>query len=115
MVQVNRGAIAEQFVAQELLAYIDPQKESQLFFWQKDKKTSSAEIDFLYVYDHLILPVEVKAGPYGKLRSMLQFMKEKKSKLGIQISQKPLSYEKEILSVPFYLISQLSSLINQVV
>ncbi|MBN2479694.1 MAG: ATP-binding protein [Parachlamydiales bacterium] len=114
IILINRGALAEQFVGQELLAYTNPFQEGQLYYWQKAKKTSDAEIDYLYTIDHHIIPIEVKAGPHGRLKSLYQFMKEKKSIIGIHISQNPLSYENNILSVPFYLISKLPTLLKQI-
>ncbi|NGX59725.1 MAG: hypothetical protein KR126chlam3_00882 [Chlamydiae bacterium] len=74
LIQINRGALAEQFVGQELLAYHSPYQEGQLFYWERDKKGSEAEVDFLYVFDQLVIPIEVKAGPYGKLKSLQSFM-----------------------------------------
>ncbi len=113
LIQINRGAIAEQFVGQELLAYHSPYQEGQLFYWERDKKGSEAEVDFLYVFDGQIIPIEVKAGPYGKLKSLQSFMESKKSSIGVRISQKHLSFENGILSVPFYLIGQLSNLLKR--
>ena len=44
---LNRGALAEQFVGQELLSYQDPYDEPSLFYWERDKKNSTAEVDYL--------------------------------------------------------------------
>jgi len=67
-----RGKLAEQFVAQELLAW----HSSELFYWARESRGSSAEIDFLVVRQGKIYPVEVKSGPSGSLRS-LHLMLEK--------------------------------------
>lgn len=114
LIQINRGMMAEQFVGQEILAYSDPHHLGQLFFWEKEKKGSHAEVDFIITFDRSILPIEVKSGSYGKLRSMQVFLEEKKSKMGIRISQKELSFERGILSIPFYLIHQMPGLIDEV-
>ena len=45
---VNRGAIAEAFVGQELLAYSSPRSRGELYFWKRDSKGSLAEVDYLY-------------------------------------------------------------------
>lgn len=42
-------------------------------------------------------------------------MKEKKSPLGIRISERPLEYRDGILSIPFYLIKQLPRLVKMVI
>lgn len=66
LLALYRGKLAEQFAAQELSAWQD----SDLFFWSRHAKNSSAEVDFILSVDGQIYPVEVKAGPSGKLRSM---------------------------------------------
>lgn len=112
---VNRGALVEQFVGQELLAYQDVILSPQLYYWQRDKKGSQAEVDFIIVLGTDIIPVEVKSGVTGRLKSLQMFMSEKNSMLGICISQKPLSFEKNILNVPFYLIKEIPRLVDLVV
>jgi predicted AAA+ superfamily ATPase len=110
---VNRGALVEQFVGQELLAYQDPFDRSQLFFWQRDERSNAAEIDFVTTVDSTIIPIEVKAGVTGRLKSLQLFMQEKKSPLGIRISQLPLSMEKNILNLPIYMVSEMSRLVRE--
>lgn len=112
---LNRGVLTEQFVGQELLAYQNPSQQESLFFWQREKKTSDAEIDYLYPFHESIIPIEVKSGVSGRLKSMQEFLKEKKGSIGIQISQKPLSIEKNILSVPLYAVSMLSKLLKEII
>lgn len=97
---INRGAIAEQFVAQELLAYAKPYQHSSLFYWERNAPSSTAEVDFVINVDGQIIPIEVKAGKTGKLKSLHLFLKEKKGEVGIQLSQAPLHYSDKILSIP---------------
>ncbi|MCE5319345.1 MAG: ATP-binding protein, partial [Parachlamydia sp.] len=111
---IHRGILAEQFVAQELLAYIDPFFDRHLFFWSRDKKGSEAEVDFLINVSGQIVPIEVKSGQTGKLKSLQQFLTEKNSKIGVKISEAPLKFEKNVLSLPFYMISQLSRLLAKI-
>jgi len=111
---INAGGLAEQFVGQELLAYADPHTNMQLFYWERDKKGAMAEVDFVIQVDHQIIPIEVKAGTTGQLRSLNQFMTEKKSSVGVRISQHPLSLHDHVLSVPFYLIGQIPRLLREI-
>ena len=104
------GPLAEQFVGQELLSDADPLLDEKLFFWNRDK--SDAEVDYLFAHNGKIYPVEVKAGRSGKLKSLYVFMKDKKAAFGIKISQDSLCFEKDILSVPFYLTAHLARLID---
>ena len=107
-----RGVIAEQFVAQELHALQDPFVERGLYYWENTDRSSSAEIDFLVNLSQQMLPIEVKAGPTGRLKSLRQFMATKGTDLGVRISEYPLARSKGILSIPFYLISETGRLVN---
>jgi len=60
-----------------------------------------------------IIPIEVKSGAVGTLRSLKQFMIDHKSKLGVRISILPLQLDKNILSVPLYMIRQIPRLIKE--
>lgn len=115
LILLNQGAIAEQFVGQELMAYMNPYEAPQLFYWTRESKSSLAEVDYVINVDSTIIPIEVKAGKTGRLKSLRQFMNEKNSKIGVRISQKPLEIDNKIFSIPLYMISELSRLIKEVV
>ena len=72
LLAMYRGKLAEQFVAQELLAW----HSSELFYWAREARGSNAEVDYLVVRKGKIYPVEVKSGAGGSLRS-LHLMLEK--------------------------------------
>lgn len=110
---LNRGSLAEQFVAQELIALFTRHETRELFYWFREKKGSSAEVDFVIQDQTYIVPVEVKAGTTGWLRSLHLFMEEKKAPIGIKISQNQLSFQESILSVPLYLIGQIPKLLAE--
>ncbi|MBX9586037.1 MAG: AAA family ATPase [Gammaproteobacteria bacterium] len=111
---LNRGSIAEQFVGQELMAYQDCYEKAQVFYWSREQKSSNAEVDFLVNFGSQIVPIEVKSGSTGRLKSLHIFLDEKKYPLGVRVSEKPLNIHDNILSIPFYLISELERLIQQV-
>ena len=73
--KVYKGALAEQFVGQEMLA-AGGSENLKMFYWSRAKKSSSAEVDYLYVKKGRIFPVEVKSGPAGKLKSLHIFLQE---------------------------------------
>jgi predicted AAA+ superfamily ATPase len=70
LLAIYQGAIAEQFVGQELVAA----GHHELHYWAREAKSSSAEVDFLVVVDGQIHPVEVKSGAAGRLRSLRLLM-----------------------------------------
>ncbi|OGT32419.1 MAG: hypothetical protein A3C44_04155 [Gammaproteobacteria bacterium RIFCSPHIGHO2_02_FULL_39_13] len=108
----DRGKLAEQFVGQELLAYDSPFDESNLYFWSREQRSSMAEVDFVTTVDAKIIPIEVKAGTTGRLKSLHLFMEEKKSLCGIRLSQHILSRVNAVISLPLYLTSEISRLIK---
>ena len=111
---INRGMLAEQLVGQELLAYSNYYEPGQLFFWHREQKSSIAEIDFVTNVGSKIIPIEVKSGNTGRLKSLHIFMQEKNIPLGVQISQQPLGLSRSILNLPLYLINELSRLVQTI-
>jgi predicted AAA+ superfamily ATPase len=67
---INEGPLAEQFIAQHLC--LDPTFETppEMFYWLSENKNANAEVDFVISQGRLILPVEVKAGKSGTLKSL---------------------------------------------
>jgi hypothetical protein len=116
---LNRGAFAEQFVAQELISYAPNDEAPELYYWSRDVAHSTAEIDYLLQYSDKIIPVEVKAGKTGTLKSMRIFMEEKKNTanipLGIKTSQNHLEFFANILTIPLYLLSEWRKLVSEVI
>ncbi len=110
--QINAGSVAEQFVGQELTAYSDRHQQVNLYFWAREKKGSMAEVDYVINIGSDIFPVEVKSGKEGRLKSLRMFIEEKKSKLGIRLSQDRLSYYDKILSIPLYMVEQIPRVVE---
>jgi len=73
LLSIYRGALAEQFVAQELRLIQD---QGKLYYWQRLEKSSTAEVDFLAVKQGKVVPVEVKSGAAGRLRSLHLFLEQ---------------------------------------
>ncbi len=111
--QINSGAVTEQLIGQELRAYFDRYLKPSLFFWARDKKSSSAEVDYVAAADSLILPIEVKAGKTGTLKSLKLFIEEKKSLFGIRFSQEKLSLHNKVLTLPLYMAEQMKRLARE--
>jgi len=72
---IYQGALAEQFVGQELLA-AGGSENGKLFYWARDKKNSNAEVDYLKIHQGEVFPIEVKSGPAGRLKSLHLFLAE---------------------------------------
>jgi predicted AAA+ superfamily ATPase len=122
---INSGGMAEQLVGQLLRtvppAYIPP----SLYYWQRGKKGAESEIDYIIQHENQVIPIEVKAGTTGTLKSLHQFMKDKKKTTAVRVNSDipklgPVhvkdylgsSIEYNLLSLPFYLLGQLHRLIK---
>jgi len=101
---IFKGAVAEQFVGQELIAYQSPYTKAEVFYWGRRAKSSTAEIDYLIEKDGQIIPIEVKSGPTGRMKSLHIFIEKHKSKCAIKISQAKFQKGNPVLSLPFYAI-----------
>ena len=70
LLAIYHGAMAEQFVGQEMLV----SQQGSLYYWNRQAKSSSAEVDYLAVMNGIIHPVEVKSWATGSLRSLHLFL-----------------------------------------
>lgn len=68
---VYRGAMAEQFVGQEMAV----SQASGPYYWAREERGSSAEVDYLAVIDGAVHGVEVKSGAAGSLKSLHLLLK----------------------------------------
>jgi uncharacterized protein len=111
---VNRGAMAEQWVAQQLVVRAHTENaglspNQSLHYWHREARASNAEVDFVVAHGASVVPIEVKSGSTGRMRSLLQFLKEKELTVGVRICADPrlefLPVEGGcVLSMPFYLM-----------
>jgi predicted AAA+ superfamily ATPase len=84
-----RGQLAEQLVGQALRLAGDPTGDGpRLFYWQREGGRPG-EVDFLVQAGARIVPVEVKSGAAGTLKSLHQFMHDKKLTLAVRIDENP--------------------------
>lgn len=126
----HEGALAEQFVAQHLVDFAGPRQAPSLHYWLRTGKKNNAEVDFLVQVNQEIVPIEVKSGRSGSLKSLQQFMAERGGQLAVKFSTEsplladvshtvitkdggvPTDYK--LLSLPLYFVGQLRRLINTV-
>ena len=104
---LNRGSMAETFTGIEMIKYSNVYTKAQLYYWHREKRGSSAEVDYLIEKDGQVITVEVKSGSTGKMQSLNLFIDEKKSSKGIRISLENFSEYGKISIVPLYAISNL--------
>ncbi|MDX9988439.1 ATP-binding protein [Thiothrix unzii] len=120
---VNEGAIAEQFVGQHLQALLAESPNRELTYWLREGRSANAELDFVVALEGQIIPVEVKAGASGSMKSLHQFMAEKQAPFAVRFDaglpaistinavvnsdnqRKDVSYK--LVSLPLYLVERL--------
>lgn len=103
LLAIHRGAVAEQFAAQELLACGPPDREPELYFWSREQRNSQAEVDFLIASGSKVLPIEIKSGSSGTLKSLHLFLdSHRQSPLGVRLYNGPHLREDRILHLPLY-------------
>jgi predicted AAA+ superfamily ATPase len=121
---IHQGGLSEQVVGQLLrtteLQYIEP----SLYYWTRSAKNANAELDYLIQHGPTVIPIEVKSGKTGSLKSLHLFMHLKKLQRAVRINadlpsvvtvnsllhdKSTVSYE--LLSLPFYLVEQLPRLL----
>lgn len=110
-ITVHEGAVAEQFTAQELLAYLDPYHMPSLYYWAREARNSNAEIDYVIPYKSIVLPIEVKAGKTGTLRSMHIYLEKYNLSFGVRLSQMYFNKTLPVISIPFYAIKKIPKLL----
>ena len=104
---INKGCIAELFAGLEMIKYDSSMNRPQLYYWHREKRGSSAEVDYLYNDKGQIVPLEVKSGSSGKMQSLNQFMNEKKASKGIRLSMENFALYDNIEVIPLYALSNL--------
>jgi hypothetical protein len=124
---VNEGAIAEQFIGQHLQALLAESPNRELTYWLREGRSANAELDFVVALEGQIIPVEVKAGASGSMKSLHQFMAEKQAPFAVRFDaclpavstihavvnsdnqRKDVNYT--LVSLPLYLVERLGVVI----
>jgi len=114
-----QGTFIEHWIGQELLAN-NSSPLAELHFWVRDKKGSSAEVDYIIQHQGAIIPIEVKSGRTGKLKSLFSIMDQFNLTLAIRFYAGPVLFSKlqtpagkdfYLISMPYFLVSKLDAYI----
>ncbi|OQA01124.1 MAG: hypothetical protein BWY70_00481 [Bacteroidetes bacterium ADurb.Bin408] len=115
-----RGKFIHHLACQELMA-ASHDLFYRPYFWVKENKDSNAEIDIVLQYGSFVIPVEVKSGKAGTLRSLHQFMQSAPHPYAIRLYAGNFSVEKlktplgksfYLMNLPYFLASKLSEYIK---
>ncbi len=127
---INKGGLAEQFVAQHLPLLSADNRQDEMTYWLREGRANNAELDFLIQLGTDIVPIEVKAGKSGSLKSLLEFVHLRHLDRAVRLDLNPPnrqsvshgrthgrthgghgdSVEFTLLSLPLYMIEELPRL-----
>lgn len=123
---INNGVISEQLIAQQLGSQFQSFQEPDLYYWSREKKSASAEVDFVIADNkRRIIPIEVKSGSTGTMKSLHIMVIEKNLSSAVRFnSDLPSVYHENrnsvkgevkyiLYSLPHYLSGQVIRLMNE--
>ncbi len=125
---INSGAICEQYIGQHLLYNAPPYQQPELYCWMRQKAGTSSKVDYVIQQGTRIIPVEVKAGMTGRLKSLHVFVLDKNRDMALRFNadvpslvhtataiatRNPEPFR--LLSLPFYMVGQCNRLTKEVI
>jgi predicted AAA+ superfamily ATPase len=106
---VNKGSLTELVAGCELIKYVRPNIKQELYYWENLSKNASSEVDYILSRNMQIIPLEVKAGTSGKMKSLRYFMHKKQLSYAIRCSLENFARLEDdgIDIIPLYALSNL--------
>lgn len=83
-VSAYKGAIIPHLVTQELISLQSISAQAPNF-WVRERAQSNAEVDLLYTYGKLVIPIKIKSGSTGSLKLLHQFIEAANHPYAIRI------------------------------
>lgn len=114
---VYQGKLIEHLVGQELLSF-QTLSLNKLHFWVRQKKQSDAEIDFIFPYKGKLIPIEVKSGAKGTLKSLQVFIDRSPLNFAVRFYAGNLKIDTletqngktfHLLNLPYFLVSKIEA------
>ncbi|NLA23474.1 MAG: ATP-binding protein [Bacteroidales bacterium] len=118
-----RGALMPHLIFQELIS-LQKYKNEIPAFWVREKSQSSAEVDMIIAYKNYLIPIEIKSGSTGSLKSLNLYMDKVEHKFAIRIyggefmiqkSKTQNGKEYTLMHLPYYLGTKLFEYIDYLV
>jgi len=115
-----QGKIIQHLVAQQLQAQMSSLLYKPLF-WVREEANSTSEVDLVYQYNQYVIPIEIKSGEQGRLRSLHQFVQRTNHRYGIRMLANNFSIENvktpdgtsyQLMNMPYYLATRIPQYIE---
>lgn len=106
-----RGAIIPHLISQEIMS-LNTTRATKTPFWIREKKQSSAEVDLVIQHQGMVIPIEIKSGKEGKLKSLHQFINATDHHYSVRMFAGKFSIEQHVtregksyylMNLPYYL------------
>jgi uncharacterized protein len=120
LLNASKGKLVQQIVYQELKANSHT-LQLPFTFWVREENGKSSEVDIIYAYKNYLIPIEIKSGASGTLRSLHEFIDRCPHNFAIRLYNGPIRKETiqsrtgkpyELLNLPYYLGAWLDVYIN---
>ncbi|MEA3495160.1 MAG: AAA family ATPase [Bacteroidota bacterium] len=115
-----RGKIIQHLICQELISIHDEHPFIP-HFWVREEKNRNSEVDIVYRHNKYIIPIEVKSGKQGKLRSLHQFVERSNHPYAIRLYAGKFKIENHktpdgvpylLMNLPYFLGTKIPEYIN---
>jgi uncharacterized protein len=116
-----RGSIIPHIITQELIS-LNTINNQTPHFWVREKAQSSSEVDLVLQYQEIMIPIEIKSGATGSLKSLHEFIERTKHHYAIRMYSGNFSIEKHqtpkqkkpyiLMNLPYYLGTKLFEYID---
>ncbi len=115
-----KGAIIPHLITQEIIS-LNRISDKKPHFWVREKKQSSSEVDLVYSYADKVIPIEIKSGSAGTLKSLHQFIERTNHPYAIRMYARDFNIEKNrtpngipylLMNLPYYLGTKLPEYIE---
>jgi len=115
-----KGAIVPHLITQELIS-LNKTNDKKPNFWIREKKQSSAEVDLVFTWRDMVIPIEIKSGSEGTLKSLHQFIETTNHPYAIRMyagefrvlkTKTPGGKSYLLMNIPYYLGTRLPEYVN---
>lgn len=116
-----KGSIIPHIIIQEILS-LNTINNNKPHFWVREKTQSSSEVDLVIQYQDKVIPIEIKSGPTGRLKSLHEFIERANHNYAIRMYAGAFSIEEHytpnlnktytLMNLPYYLGTKLPDYIN---
>ena len=118
-----RGYIVNHIVFQELISINDRLHEVP-YFWTRESTTANAEVDIVVQHRNMLIPIEIKSGAKGSLKSLHEFMERCDHQFAFRLLGNKFNIEKSttrsgkefiLINLPYYCVGKIYDWIDYVI